>query len=222
MKRLWILLVLALVGLTTCVMAAPSVYGPTGLITMPTAEYVQVKEMSIGADFLTTSTVPKSDTWFYKLNMGTYKNWEIGVVAGKVPTEGAFVNIKYYLTSDGERFPVSIALGALNLFSKDQTALYMVASKKFPANFSLHFGFKANFTPQEVYPSILGGVEYFLSDHVSILGDVGGQRKLYQVSAGMRVVLTPSVLLHLSAVDLGNTTNQGPLLGVGLSYNSYF
>jgi len=208
-------------AMTISLSAAPSVYGPTGLVGIPTAEYLQFRETGLGVDFLTSSTTPKTDSYFYKINMGTYKNWELGVVAGKVPTEGAFINIKYYLTAEGERFPISIALGVQNLFSQEKTDLYMVASKRFPSQFSLHFGFKANFGKTEVFPSLIGGIEYFISNHVSLLGDVSGEKSLYKFNAGMRVVLADTLLLHLSALDIGNASREGTMLGAGLSYSAF-
>lgn len=211
--------------LSSTAFAISSIYGPTGLITIPTAESVQFREFSIAADYLftntTSTTVVKNDAYYYKMNMGTYKNWELGIVAGKVPTEGAFVNIKYYLTSDGEKSPISLALGCQNLFSAERTDLYMVASKRFPAGFALHFGFKANFGKTEVYPSIIGGIEYFLSNRVSFVADAGGEKKAYKVSGGLRISLTDTLFLNLSAVDIGNASTTGTLYGMGLSYTTF-
>lgn len=214
-------LLLAFLFMTGPLFAVPTIYGPTGLITIPTAESVQFREFSMSGDYLFTNSTPKSETWFYKINMGTYKNWELGIVAGKVPTEGAFVNIKYYLTAEGERFPIALAIGCQNLFSAERTDLYMIASKRFPSNFSLHFGFKANFGKIELYPSIIGGIEYFISNHVSFVADVGGEKRLYKVSGGMRVALADTLSLNLSAVDIGHASPDGPMYGLGLSYSAF-
>jgi hypothetical protein len=206
---------------TTLVAAAPTIYGPTGLITMPTAEAVQYKEFSFGLDYLSISGPPKDESWFYKMNVGTYKNWELGIVGGKVPTEGVFVNVKYYLTTEAERFPIALAVGFQNLFSKERTDLYMVASKRFPSAWSGHLGFKANFGRSKVQPSVMGGLEYALSEHVSTLGDITSDGDQYSVNAGLRIVLIQNTLLNLAVTNIGQSTGPGTAMVVGFSYSTF-
>jgi hypothetical protein len=217
LSRLGIVLALA----TVTAYAAPSIHGPTGLITVPTAEALQPKELGIGVDFLSSNhTDSKVNEHYYKANFSNIKNWEIGVVGGKVPTEGVFVNIKYYLSTDGERFPLNLAIGVQNMFSSEKTDIYMVASKRLPNNLALHLGFKANFGKTELYPSFMAGLEYFLSNHVSVISDVNGEKKVYEVGLGLRVMLTDTLLLHLLAVDVTKATPKGTEYGIGLSYTS--
>ncbi len=217
LSQVGIVLVLA----TLTVSAAPSIHGPTGLITMPTAEALQPKEMGIGVDFLSSSqTDSKVNEHYYKVNFSNFKNFEVGVVGGKVPTEGVFVNVKYYLSTEGERFPLNLAIGIQNMFSSEKTDIYMVASKRLPNNLALHLGFKANFGKSELYPSFMAGCEYFLSNHVSLISDINGEKKVYEVGLGLRVMLTDNLLLHLTAVDVTKATAKGSEYGLGLSYTS--
>ncbi len=221
MKR-FIILLLCLFGFTSTLFAAPTIYGPTGLITVPTAEALKYQEFNAGMDYMWGSTngnANNNQAWYYKLNFGTFKNWEIGVVAGKVPTEGAFVNIKYHITAEAEKAPISIAIGLQNLFSSRMTDVYMVASKTFPNQLKLHFGFKANFA-DEIYPSIIGGAEYELSKQLTTVVDFNGVRKQYQLNAGIRINVGEGTLLHVSLLDIGRTQANNPFYSIGLSYTS--
>ena len=125
---------LLLVTLPNTSFAMPTLSGPTGLIEVPTAEALQYKEFNLGFDGV-ESNVPGHESYFYKLNIGTFKGWEVGIVGGTVPAEGVFVNAKYYLMSDSTRLPMSVAIGLQNLTASKNTKVYLVASKKFSKAF---------------------------------------------------------------------------------------
>lgn len=196
--------------------AAPTLNGPTGLITVPTAESLQYKAINVALDYKLTENTQQ---YFYKFNFSEFRNVELGVVGGSVPTEGVFVNAKYYLMSDNSRFPLSIAIGAENLGSKTNTGVYMVASKKFQGGVSGHFGFYANFgNGTEVDPSIIGGTEWILDNRVSLLADIMGKQRKYTLNAGLRFAIYPDFYLRAAALDLGNTSSVYTL---GLSYGVF-
>jgi hypothetical protein len=222
LSRTLLTAVAAILVCSSSLAAAPSLYGPTGLIAIPTAEALNLNESNAGFDYLwgNTNGTTNTSSWFYKLNLGAFKNWEIGVVAGKVPTEGAFINIKYHVTGESERNPMAIAVGLQNLFSNQRTDVYMVASKKLPNQVRVHFGFKANFA-DEIYPSIIGGLECPISPQLSGLVDFSGVRKQYQLNAGIRLIIAEGFLLHASLLDIGRTQPNNPLYSVGLSYTSF-
>jgi hypothetical protein len=207
------------------VFAAPTIYGPTGLISIPSAEALQYKEFNVAYDFLTPTTVSGNNvenTYFYKVNIGTYKGWELGVRGGTTPSEGVFVHAKYYLMSDNSRYPVSIAIGLENLSSKTNNTIYLVATKKFQYGFSGTFGFKTDLIQQD--SSIMGGVEYFATDQFSLIAEITGERKEYNTNTGFRYYILPELVLRGSYLNLyGSQTNQkGNYYNAGISFSKYF
>ncbi len=193
--------------------ASTSIYGPTGLIAIPTAEALKYKEVTVGYDYVLGAN-PALDDWIYKLNIGTFQNWEIGIVGGRQPSEGVFVNAKYHLMSDTTRFPMMIAIGVENLASATRTDLYMVASKRFKGGFGAHLGFKANFNRTSVSPSVMAGFEYLFSNQLSVLADINGQDTSYFLNSGLYYELTPEVAVKGAVMDIFNSAR----LGVGYSF----
>ena len=76
------------------------------------------------------ATDPKNH-FFYKFNLGSFENWELGILGGSFLDEGVFVNMKYFLMSNQEENPLSIAAGIERLGSKSDLATYLVTSKRF-------------------------------------------------------------------------------------------
>jgi len=202
----------------TGLLAAPTINGPTGLIVVPTAESLQYKEMNVGLDYKLSNGTQQH---FFKFNFGEFKGVELGVVGGSVPTEGVFVNAKYYLMSDNTRFPLSIAIGAENLGAKNSTGVYMVASKKFQGGVSGHFGFYAGFDESsDLDPSIMGGAEWVLDNRIALLADVIGKRRKYTLNTGLRFYIYPDLQFRASILDIGNNLDEN-FYTLGLSYNAF-
>jgi hypothetical protein len=215
MKQLRILVLFFF--LATSLWAASSIEGPTGLITIPTAEALRFKEIAVAYDYVFSPVDSSLDRYFYKIHAGTYKGLELGFVGGTVPTEGVFVNAKYYLMSDGSRYPISIAIGTKNLGSKYNTDVYMVASKRFEGGIMAHFGFNANFGKEKLDQSIIGGLEYLLTDRISLLGDISQYDKEYTVNGGVVLYIGENLLLRGSVLDVGNK-DSGTIYTMGVSY----
>ncbi|MGE4169505.1 MAG: hypothetical protein AB7F28_02165 [Candidatus Margulisiibacteriota bacterium] len=218
-KKLCYGLVLML-ALATPVLATPTIGGTTGLIMVPSAEALQYKEYNFGVDSISQSNGKSS--LFYKFNLGAFKNMELGFVGGSVPTEGVFVNVKYHLMAEESRYPLSLALGIQNLSSHSLTDVYMVASKKFP-NFQGHFGFKANFGESEVNATVMAGLEYLMTNQLSLIGDINGNKKVYQVNTGVRYVFSdfPDFAVRAAFTDLSNSLGYGTGFTIGVSYSQF-
>jgi len=161
---------------------------------------------------------PKKEELYYKFNLGVLKNWEMGVVGGTVPSEGVFVNAKYYLMSDNSRFPLFLAMGFERLASLNKSEVYLIASKIFQGGLSGHFGFKARFHPEEIDPSIMGGVEYFYNNAFSVLADFTGETRVYMLNTGVRFYIIPEISLRLNIINLGNAENRGIFYTFGLVF----
>ena len=91
--------------------ADSTIFGPTGLIEMPTAKAIEYKKMHTAYDYQFENDSQDEGTSYYKVNVGTYDNLELGFVGGTVPSEGVFINAKYFIMSDSEAYPTSLAIG---------------------------------------------------------------------------------------------------------------
>jgi len=213
----WVLALLLITGVSY---AAPTINGPTGLISVPTAESLKYKEFNVAVDKLFGAAGKDGlDEWSYKLNLGTFQNWEIGVVGGTVPTEGMYLNIKYYLLSDASELPLSIAIGVENLSSTDKTDVYMVASKKLREDFGLHLGFKAIFQDSNVEPIIMGGVNFMVNEQLEILGDINGDGENYMANVGAAYYINPSFSVRTYLIDVLDAV--GTQFSIGLTYSKF-
>ncbi|MFA5878888.1 MAG: hypothetical protein WC860_01800 [Candidatus Margulisiibacteriota bacterium] len=200
--------------------AVSTIYGSTGLITMPTAEAAKYKEFDIAFDynFASNNTLNQnSNTYYYKAIIGIFKGWELGLVGGSTPTEGAYINVKYSIVSDSSRFPFSVAAGLEKLASLTKTELYLAASKKFEFGLSANLGFKTDFV--RIQPSIMGGLEYFLSDQFSILADITGKERQYTINGGARFTVIPDLTIRGAVLSIGDTSMS---YSVGISYAKFF
>ncbi len=199
-------------------LAAPTVNGATGLIEVPTAEALQYREINVGLD---AGLQPNdSIAYFYKFNMGTFKGWELGAVGGTVPTEGVFINIKYFLMQDAARYPLSLAIGIERLASTTPS-VYLVASKKFKGGFNGHFGFQGTFDSTGIDTSVITGMEYFLNNSLSFLTDLRGERKRYRWNTGVRYYLGDEWAFRFAVRDITNATDVRAVYELGFSYSTF-
>ncbi|NQY74852.1 MAG: hypothetical protein HRT90_08840 [Candidatus Margulisbacteria bacterium] len=199
---------------------AATINGPTGLIEVPTAESLKYKEYNIVVDYNLSSDNSDVSALFYKANLGTFRGWELGIVGGEVPSEGVFVNAKYYLMSDNSQYPLSLALGMENLTSAALTNFYLVGTKLFSNGIHGHMGFKAHLSG-DLDASVMGGLEYFLDDQLSLLSDINGDRRIYKVNAGLRYLLSPDCMIRLAVIDIGSSHTAGTLFSFGVSFTGF-
>ena len=209
--------------------AAPSINGPTGLITIPTAESLSYKEFNIGFDYLYSKVNEDNDDWVYKLNLGTFENWEFGVVGGQTPTEGVFLNVKYYLMSDSSTQPLSFAIGSEKLTSDSDTSIYMIASKKIRPDLGFHFGFRAIFGEEELDPSFMTGTNYIISDILEVMADVNGQEDNYTLNLGAQLFILRDLAIRATILDAAqffesdedDVDGIGTQIGLGFTYTKF-
>lgn len=230
----YLLLVLGVIlGLNGVVFAVPSLNGSTGLIGIPSAQALEFKQYNLGIDYLylreftadANGAVTRGSSYddvnnLYKFNLGIFKNWEMGIVGGSTPTEGVFMNVKYFLMSDTSRFPMAIAVGARNISSDDDTDAYMVMSKRFPGGLDIHLGFRAEFN-DDIDASVMFGGEYFLNDKLSVLGDTSGEEQEYIWNGGLRFYYNADVVFNVSVTDIGEERPEGIVYTMGVSFASF-
>ena len=154
--------------------------------------------------------------------MGSFENWELGVLGGSFLDEGVFVNMKYFLMSSQEENPMSIAAGLERLGSNTDVTSYLVASKRLDGGFHLHFGFKSYFI-DGLSAGVMFGTEYFVSDAAAILADVSSQQDMtYVVNVGAKLYFENDVVLRLFVVDLTkNKAAKETTYNLGVSINKY-
>ncbi len=199
-----------------------TLYGTSGLIAMPPAQSLEYKKMHTAYDYQFQNDNSDDGTSFYKVNVGTYDNLELGFVGGTIPTEGVFVNAKYFVMSDSEAYPTSLAIGLQNMGSKHNSSIYLVASKVFEQGLEGHFGFKATFD-EKIDTSAMLGLEYFFSDQVSVLMDYTGLDNLYALNLGARIYLNEFIGVRLYVMDITTAREADEaLVSLGLSFSRFF
>lgn len=200
--------------------AVPSLRGTNGLINMPAASSIKYKEFDLGFNWelLQTSSSSKHQL-HYLANLGIFEGVEMGIV-GDTSKEGSFINIKYFMMSDKSQYPLSLAVGAMNITSHSNTDLYLVMSKKFPNNLAAHFGFKSNILASQIKADVMFGMEMFLSQYVTIIGDIIGEMDVWNVSAGARIKLFDDILFNLYLEDVAGATTSKTTFTFGFTFHS--
>jgi len=203
--------------IATSLMAHGTIQGTTGLIEMPTAESLAFKQVGVGVDFkMGGKGTNQTDIMYYKFNFGSIENLEMGFTGGSFLTEGVFVNAKYFIMSDNQPYPLSLALGVENIGSLNDTNAYFVASKKFQGGFTGHFGFKANFK-ETLDAAAMIGAEYMVDNRFSLLGELTGETEFYIFNVGLRYYFDPDFVLKTSILDLTKNKSEDTLYTVGIS-----
>ena len=216
MKKLYLIILFIINSLS--LIAAPTLNGPTGLITMPTAHSLHYKEFSFSYDYLTKTKPNMADRWAYSLNLGTFENLEIGAIGGKNPGEGVFLNIKYFVSSGNERFPLTFAVGFENLSSYHESDFYLVVSKQMQSDFSIHGGFKGVFS-DTLNPFLMAGCEYNYTEKLRLLADVNGEQETYYLNTGLSYNFYNSFSFRLYLTDLLDNSPDGRYISSGIAIN---
>ena len=212
------------------VFPAPALNGPTGLVRIPSADVITYKNFNIAGDYgALMSPATSEGAIIYKVNLGTFHGVEVGIVGGtdratKELREGVFVNLKLSLSTGDEPYPLMLALGTENLFSKTQTDVYMVATKYFKQGPKLTFGFMADFPQNKFRPLGIAGVEFPMGENLFLLSDLMAGETLFQVNAGLRFYFTPIFCLSVSGLNVfeGGQAKDSRTLLAGFSWANPF
>ncbi|MFC1495987.1 hypothetical protein ACFL52_01070 [Candidatus Margulisiibacteriota bacterium] len=194
----------------------PTMNGSSGLARIPDATVIPYKNWNLSLDYGTKYVAggnPENvPSMYYKANLGTFQNFELGLVggynnAGTDIREGVFINLKYSPNIGDGTDPLLLAIGVENLSSKTQTGLYMVATKPFRQGPKLSFGFLADFPGNRFRPLGMAGLDIPVGT-LSILMDLFAGETVFQFNAGLRYFLFPTFALELRGVNiLGDTNN---------------
>jgi len=206
-------------------MALPTINGPTGLVTMPTAEVMEYKESMVAFDYQSNISDSNANQSFYKMNVGALENTEFGFVGGSRPEEGVFLNFKWAMSSNAERFPLKMAVGFENLTSNQRSDFYIVTSKKLRVDIGFHAGFKALFA-DELGLSFMVGTDYSYSDDLVVMADFSSfQGGNYYLNVGanyklMELTSIDNLYFRLSAENILHNVGQDTYVNVGFAYTN--
>jgi hypothetical protein len=193
----------------------PTINGCTGLVRVPSADVLPYKNFNVALDYGSNSMAGK-ESLYYKVNLGTFQNVEMGVVGGYNQTntastarEGVFVNLKLALSTDDTVYPLLLAIGAENLSSYTQADVYMVGTKYMKQGFKLTFGFLADFPENRFRPMGAAGIEIPLFyNKLIILADGFAGETIAQVDAGLRFYVLPTFSLNVNALNIFQDPNN--------------
>ena len=192
----------------------PSVHGSSGLVRIPDASVIPYKNWNIGVDYGTTQKgSTQTPAMFYKANLGTFHNFELGFVGGYDQTgtqmrEGVFINLKYSPAIGDGSDPLLLAIGVENLASNTQTGVYMVATKPFRQGPKLSFGFMADFPAGKFRPLGMAGVDVPIGGGLHVLSDMFAGETVFQVNAGLRYFIISTFAVEGRAINLlGDSTS---------------
>ncbi|MBO8125764.1 MAG: hypothetical protein H0Z38_00840 [Firmicutes bacterium] len=205
------IIVAGLLLLPIAAVAAPSLSGPTGLITIPSADVIQSDQFNIGGFMV-------EDELSFVINGAPIPGLEVGVgVHGRGDSLG-YLNAKYQLVPETREYP-GVAVGAVGINDVTRRSVYVVASKNLP-----EFGVRGHIGIQTPGDPLFAGVskvlntvsvqrpgEKSLALQTTLLAELRGS----DPSVGLRLRLSPHFVLHASYVDLSTGV-------IGLSYNGWF
>lgn len=205
------LLTLALAGVAAS--ATPTISGPTGLITIPTADVIQPGQFNIAGFVM-------EDDATIVINGAPFSGLEVGVGVRNSGESVGFLNAKYQVVPETKEYP-GVAVGGVDLSDSSRAgrSLYVVVSKTLP-----EFGLRGHIGVETPGDPLFAGVskvlntvsvsrpgEKSLALQTTLLAEIHGD----DPSVGLQLRLSPNFTLHASYVDLSHGV-------IGLTFNDWF
>lgn len=190
----------------------PTITGSTGLVRMPTADYLPYKNVNIGLD-IGGNLISDKNSFFYKMNLGTFQGLEIGFVGTDntqgMAREGVLINMKYSLSTDSSPYPFLFAVGVENLSSYNNTDVFMVCTKYFKDAPKFHFGFMGDFPGSNKFrPLGMIGFEMALFyENLYWQFDALAGEVVFEANTGIRWYVNESFTWHLNFVNFNSDVN---------------
>jgi hypothetical protein len=211
---------LAAVAVLVCLagpaLAAPSFFGYTGLVGVPTAEALDKDDYNAAA--FTLNFEEGGDSSIYAANLGVADGLEIGFARFR-PEEGegeTSLNAKYRFSPEtGER--PALAAGVVDFADEVDTTVYVVMSKSLVKRYEMslgeivspqiHFGVGGG-----QFDGVFGGLSAALADRLMLTVEHDSE----EINFGARLALSDELRAHFAALDGFDD------IGLGLSYNKSF
>lgn len=195
--------------------AAPSFFGYTGLVAIPTADSLNKEEYNLAA--FAVNVDEGADYTTYAANLGIVPNLEVGFARIK-PDEASgetWINAKYTFAPETGGNP-AIAGGVIDFTDETDATAYIVLSKSFGHSVRTSLGEIT--TPRfhigvggGQFDGVFGGVSATLGDRFTIMAEYDSE----DVNWGARLALSDEIRVHFGGFDgLDN-------VGLGISFNKY-
>ncbi len=195
MKKFALPLVLALLlAGSLSASAAPSFFGPTGLLEVPTANTLSMGSLNAFGNFINTEG---DNTTAFGANIGVGFGLEAGLTVLNHHDSDAMINAKWKFLSETLVTP-AIAVGALDITdSVLGVTPYVVASKSLsipttPWKISGHLGFAGGDVDQ-----LFAAADAVISAKTTLIAETFDGH----FNAGVRYAVTPELRADLAAID---------------------
>jgi hypothetical protein len=209
----WSVAVVAL--LASSALAAPSFFGYSGLIRIPTAEALDEGDYNVALFTLEFEDGLDSNNW--AANLGLKRNLEIGF-SRLDPDEGSsetWINGKYRFAPETGANP-AVAVGVVDLTNESNTTAYVVMSKVIGREYETAWG---EITTPQVHlgagggqlEGVFGGVSAVLGERLMLMLEHDSEA----LNWGARLAITPELRLHFGALDGWDQ------IGLGISFNKF-
>lgn len=192
MKRLFVGLICSAL-ICGAAAANPSIYGPTGLVTMPTADTLEFGEAE---GFFHYVDYDEGSGKIFGANAGVGMGIELGLASAHNGDSETFVNAKWNFVKETSMSP-GIAIGAIDLTgSMGDMEPYIVLSKKLSVpesniSFSGHVGYVAGDTDE-----LMLGASVNVTPQLQIMADY-----IDDFAIGALYAVTEEFELGMSALD---------------------
>ena len=201
MRRLLLgVAVLALMAVAAVASADPSLIGPTGLVTVPTADTLGLLQWNVGASNAWTDSGPDESVIY--ANLGLLPRLEVGFARLEPEDADAetVLNAKFRVISLPGK--VSLAVGAIDLTDQIDQSVYAVVSHDLGAGIVSP---KGQFTKPRLhvgvgggqFDGIFGGVSVTVGGKADVMAEYDGD----DVNVGVRWPIIPKVLVTAAALD---------------------
>lgn len=207
-----VMLVFSVLTLCAPANAAPSFYGYSGLIVIPTVDVLSTGDFSVGGFGLNVEE--GADSNVYTANLGLGDALEAGFARVKpddAPGE-TLLNAKYCFTKETESRP-GFAAGFIDLTDECDSTAYIVMSKSFKWSGATRYG---EINASRVHLGVGGGMLDGLFGGISIaLGDklmLMAEYDTEDINFGMRLALSHEVRAHVAFLEGADD------VGIGVSF----
>lgn len=180
--------------------ADPSLLGPTGLVTVPTAETLGLLQWNVGGANVWADSGPDESVVY--ANIGLLPRLEIGFSRIEPEDGDAETLLNAKLRIVGLPGKVTLAVGAVDLTDQIDQSAYVVLTHDLGAGI---ISPKGQFTKPQVhvgvgggqFDGIFGGVSLTLSGKTDVMAEYDGEN----VNVGARWPIIPKVSLTAAALD---------------------
>jgi len=216
--RVFVVLVCAVVGMfvfSGVGAAAPSYFGYTGLIRVPTAEALSDQDFNAGAFYINRDELDDPDCYVGNLGVGSGTEVGIAVIRRGEGADDVFINGKYEVRPETKAQP-ALAAGIIDLASEVDATVYFVASKGFGTSRETRYGplyageFHVGFGGGQL-DGIFGAVNANLGPSAKLMLEYDTE----DFNAGARFALGGQFAADVALFDWSD-------LGVGVSYTSTY